>query len=964
MKINFTFRIFSGILLLALTLFLPAQAQGGLTTPTFSDLRDFDFESPTQGWILLDDHLFRTADGGQTWIDITPAASIGAVTFNRQDGWVVFTQADPSGVRYSLASTQDAGASWQVQPITLFSAEDAWILPKSIQIKFSDSLHGTIRIQHATSTNFNLQSAFETRDGGATWKQIEAAVEAQPAILSTEEDIVQLDMLTTSTGWAKAMRGSCSFSDPLTKAGADCTQETRLQQTTDGGKHWQVVPLPQTADGILRRQFAQAGGSVPQPGLAYTQTWVGQGVDICEIPNLAKLQIWWDNGPYTAVNLYIGGATRACANADISKSFLTQLNQQGWKFIPTWVGPQAPCTGYSVRMSNDPATAYLQGISEANSALAVAVQLGLTEADQKGTVIYYDLEAYDTGNTNCRNAANQFIQGWTDQMEAAGNVSAMYGASCASALTDIGDLTNPPDAIWIANWIYASYNNSATVWNTYCLANSYWPNHQRIRQYAGGHNENWGGITLNVDSNVLDGVVAIPAKGLVSDAFASAPVISSTPYMDAQTVDAATTVADDPVLPCAADQGFNTVWYRFTPTVSERMLVSTRGSTYDTILALWTGSQGSLTNQACNDNFNGDQSEVQLDASAGTTYFIEVASSASVSAGKLVLSVFQPAQDDFNGAKILAPKPSTTTLDTTTTGVSNDDPAAPACGLAPGSNSVWFQFTPTVSGPVSLDTFSSTYDTTLAVWSGARGSLTPVACNDDTPSGKQSQVEATLTSGDTYYIEVAQFDGTVSAAQLLGGGTLQLHITTFYDVPGTHWAWQWIETFFANGITSGCGLSPMLYCPDEAVTRAQMAVFLERGLNGSTFVPPDATGAVFGDVPASHWAGSWIEKLAADGITSGCGDGNYCPDLNVTRAQMAVFLLRVEHGTGYLPPDVGADTGFTDVPTDYWAAAWIKQLAAEGITSGCGLETYCPEDSVTRAQMAVFLSRTFNLPPP
>jgi len=77
---------------------------------------------------------------------------------------------------------------------------------------------------------------------------------------------------------------------------------------------------------------------------------------------------------------------------------------------------------------------------------------------------------------------------------------------------------------------------------------------------------------------------------------------------------------------------------------------------------------------------------------------------------------------------------------------------------------------------------------------------------------------------------------------------------------------------------------------------------------------------------------------------------------------MAIFLLRAKYGAGYTPPSVGADTGFADVATDYWAAAWIKQLAAEGITGGCGNGNYCPDTAVTRAQMAVFLVKTFNLP--
>jgi len=138
-----------------------------------------------------------------------------------------------------------------------------------------------------------------------------------------------------------------------------------------------------------------------------------------------------------------------------------------------------------------------------------------------------------------------------------------------------------------------------------------------------------------------------------------------------------------------------------------------------------------------------------------------------------------------------------------------------------------------------------------------------------------------------------------------------------------------------------------------------MAVFLERGMHGSGYNPGPGTGNIFLDVPASYWAGGWIEQLYMDGITAGCGSNNYCPGDSTNRAQMAVFLLRAEHGQDYVPPTpVGV---FNDVPLTYWAAGWIEQLAAEGITSGCGGGNYCPNDSVNRAQMAVFLVRTFGL---
>jgi hypothetical protein len=180
----------------------------------------------------------------------------------------------------------------------------------------------------------------------------------------------------------------------------------------------------------------------------------------------------------------------------------------------------------------------------------------------------------------------------------------------------------------------------------------------------------------------------------------------------------------------------------------------------------------------------------------------------------------------------------------------------------------------------------------------------------------------------------------------------------FDDVdPASHFAFFFIEALERSGITGGCG--PNLYCPEDPVTRAQMAVFHARGINGAGFIPPAATGNVFADVRAGAFAANYIERLFADGITAGCGGGNYCPNDSVTRAQMAVFLLRARYGADYLPPPA---TGiFADVPVGSFADAFVEQLAAEGITAGCGNGNYCPDDPITRAQMAVFLVRTFAL---
>jgi hypothetical protein len=187
--------------------------------------------------------------------------------------------------------------------------------------------------------------------------------------------------------------------------------------------------------------------------------------------------------------------------------------------------------------------------------------------------------------------------------------------------------------------------------------------------------------------------------------------------------------------------------------------------------------------------------------------------------------------------------------------------------------------------------------------------------------------------------------------------------TTFDDVSTFHFAYLWIEALAAEGITGGCSTTPPLYCPDSAVTRGEMAVFLVRGIHGAAFVPPPATGTVFVDVPPIHPFARWIEQLFHDGITDGCGTSppRYCPGDSVTRAEMAVFLLRARHGAGFTPP-AATGTVFGDVPASDPFAPWIEQLAAEGITAGCGGGNYCPTQVVTRAQMAIFLIRALDLP--
>ncbi len=119
-------------------------------------------------------------------------------------------------------------------------------------------------------------------------------------------------------------------------------------------------------------------------------------------------------------------------------------------------------------------------------------------------------------------------------------------------------------------------------------------------------------------------------------------MISTLPYDNpgTQNTISATSDTTDPDFPCAGGgKKSNTVWFKYTPTVATAFYVDTGSSDYDTVLAIWTGTEGALTNIACNDDYNGTQSQVLINGAAGVTYYIEAASFNPDTAGWLDLRV-------------------------------------------------------------------------------------------------------------------------------------------------------------------------------------------------------------------------------------------------------------------------------------------------------------------------------------
>jgi len=204
---------------------------------------------------------------------------------------------------------------------------------------------------------------------------------------------------------------------------------------------------------------------------------------------------------------------------------------------------------------------------------------------------------------------------------------------------------------------------------------------------------------------------------------------------------------------------------------------------------------------------------------------------------------------------------------------------------------------------------------------------------------------ASFSATGTYVLRLTADDSDLTASDDLTVTVEPGPTISFDDIDGSIFKDD-IIWLAENGITLGCNAEGTLFCPNDSVTRAQMASFLVRAYN-----LPAVAGNRFGDVSGTHLAN--INALAEAGITLGCNaEGTlFCPSDSVTRAQMGSFLARA----GGLAPIAG--DVFVDVAGVHEGN--INAIADAGITLGCDTvgPLYCPNDTVTRGQMAAFLHR-------
>ena len=268
-----------------------------------------------------------------------------------------------------------------------------------------------------------------------------------------------------------------------------------------------VVALLLGIAATLTMSPAQAA-NVVTPG-----NFTGYGFDQCVAPTQSAMDAWLKNSPFLAVGIYISGDSRACrTQPNLTRTWVSTQLRNGWRLLPITLGPQASCSTRFPRYGNDETInprpgangkygrARAQGRAEAVKAVAAANALGIAPR----STLWYDIEGFDHARTHCRESALGFLSGWTFKLHELNYVSGVY-SSVGSGIKILDDarVNRPnafslPDMIWLARW-----DGMANTSSSYIRSDGWRPG-GRVKQYQGGHNETWGGVTINIDRNFLD----------------------------------------------------------------------------------------------------------------------------------------------------------------------------------------------------------------------------------------------------------------------------------------------------------------------------------------------------------------------------------------------------------------------------------------------------------------------------
>jgi Domain of unknown function (DUF1906) len=252
---------------------------------------------------------------------------------------------------------------------------------------------------------------------------------------------------------------------------------------------------------------AEPATTVRYPAWASATGYKGLAFDACAAPSLAAMRAW-RSSPYHAIGVYVGGQNRTCAQPALTRRWVAAVSVLGWRLIPIFKGRQPPCGGKPADLKIFPAVAASEGTWAADNAWAQVMALGMI----RGSAIYYDMEAYATGDAPCRNAVLSFLSAWTSELHRLGYLSGVYENLNLGARDLAGAYNSAsyarPDALWIARY---DRNRALAGWPG--IADRQWAVHQRAKQFGADFSETHGGVRLNIDADNLDAPVATTAFG-------------------------------------------------------------------------------------------------------------------------------------------------------------------------------------------------------------------------------------------------------------------------------------------------------------------------------------------------------------------------------------------------------------------------------------------------------------------
>ncbi len=245
---------------------------------------------------------------------------------------------------------------------------------------------------------------------------------------------------------------------------------------------------------------SQASSPAAEKIAAGPVTHVGKGFDACTAPSESAMNAWLAS-PYRAVGVYIGGLNRACDQPNLTATWVQDEIAAGWSLIPLYVGLQASCAlDANLGQRIDHAQAAAQGTAAGGDAADQASALGM----RSGSPIYFDMEAWNTANSGCNADVVTFIHAWSNELNARGFRSGIYGSAGAGIAQVIAPRYGT--AGWPGYVDFAEWDGNANTTSAY-IPTSAWPNHQRIKQYNGNVTETWQGVQINIDRDYSDGLM-------------------------------------------------------------------------------------------------------------------------------------------------------------------------------------------------------------------------------------------------------------------------------------------------------------------------------------------------------------------------------------------------------------------------------------------------------------------------